>query len=56
MSFMIVKRLTQKHDDEYLTKLTIDCLNQFSLAKLVYMSFYLFYNPENLLVTLCMYR
>jgi hypothetical protein len=55
MSFIIIERLTQKHDGEYLARVTADCLNRFGLAELVRMLFYLFYNPENLPVALRMY-
>jgi hypothetical protein len=55
MSFMVVERLTQKHDGQYLAKVTADCLDQFGLAKLVCLSFSLFCDPENLSVALVMY-
>ncbi|KAF8495270.1 hypothetical protein F5888DRAFT_1794991 [Russula emetica] len=52
MSFIIIERLTQKHDGEYLARATADCLNRFGLAELVRTLFYLFSNPENLPVAL----
>jgi hypothetical protein len=55
MSFIVVERLTQKHDGEYLAKSTADCLDRFGLAELVCMSFYSFCDAENLLVALSMY-
>ena len=55
MSFMVVERLTQKNDGQYLAKVTADCLDQFGLTELVCLSFYLFCDPENLSVALIMY-
>jgi hypothetical protein len=40
---MVVKRLTQKHDGQYLAKVTADCLDWSGLAELVCLSFFIFY-------------
>jgi hypothetical protein len=52
---LCVERLTQKHDGQYLAKVTADCLDRFGLAELVCLSFSLFCDPENLSVALVMY-
>jgi len=49
---MVVKRLMQKHDGQYLAKVTTNCLDQFGLAELVCLSFYLFCDPEHFAVAL----